>query len=209
MLNSKKTKSMFLNVDMDQLKNEVGEVILQALTESGDQDFLYLGSWCDKDRDIKTRKALAWKSLNKMDKIWKSKIDESLKIMLFRATTETILLYGSQTWALTASEEKALNGTYTRIRQVRNLSWKDRVDKKSIYGNLRPITETIRERRLRLAGHVHRDKSSPAHMTVLWQPKHGTVARGRSVTTLADTLLKETKQNSTVELHSLMNDRDV
>ena len=72
-----------------------------------------------------------------MEKIWKSKIDESLKIMLFGATTETILLYGSQTWALTASEEKALNGTYTRmLRQVRNLSWKDRVDKKSIYGNL-------------------------------------------------------------------------
>ena len=145
-----------------------------------------------------------------MDKIWKSKIDERLKIMLFRATTETILLYGSQTWALTASEEKALNGTYTRmLRQVRNLSWKDRVDKKSIYGNLRPITETIRERRLRLAGHIHRDKSSPAHITVLWQPKHGTVARGRSATTLVDTLLKDTKQNSTAELHSLMNDCDV
>ena len=95
------------------------------------------------------------------------------------------------------------------LRQVRNLSWKDRVDKKSIYRNLRPIKETIRERRLQLAGHVHRDKSSPAHMTVLWQPKHGTVARGRSATTLVDTLLKDTKQNSTAELHSLMNDRDV
>ena len=83
----------------EKLKNEVGEVILQALTESGYQDFLYLESWCDKERVIRTRKAPTWKSLNKMDKIWKSKIDESLKIMLFRATTETILLYGSQTWA--------------------------------------------------------------------------------------------------------------
>ena len=44
MLNSKKIKSVFLNVDVEQLKNEVGEVILQALTESGDQHFLYLGS---------------------------------------------------------------------------------------------------------------------------------------------------------------------
>ena len=78
-----------------------------------------MGSWCDKNRDIKTRKALerkAWKSLNKIDKIWKSKIDENLKIMLFRVTTtESILLYGIQTWALTASEEKTLRGTYTRI----------------------------------------------------------------------------------------------
>ena len=171
MLNSKKTKSMYLNVDVEQLKNEVGEVILQALTESGDQDFLYLGFWCDKDRDIRTRKALAWKSLNKMDKIWKSKIDESLKIMLFRATTETILHYRSQTWAQTQ--------------------------------------ETIKERRLRLAGHVYRDKSSLANMTVLWQPKHGTVGRGRSGTTLVDTLLKDTEQKTTADLHSLMSHRDV
>ena len=105
MLNSKKTKSMFLNVDVEQQKNEVGEVILQALTENGDQDFLYLGSWCDKDRDIRTLMTLVWKTLKKMYKILKSKIDESLKIMFFRATTETIPLYMSQTWALTASEE--------------------------------------------------------------------------------------------------------
>ena len=70
MLNSKMTKSMFLNVDVEQLNNEVGEVILQALTENGDQDFLYWGSWCDKDRDIRARKTLAWKSSNKMDKTW-------------------------------------------------------------------------------------------------------------------------------------------
>ena len=59
MLNSGKTKSMFLNIDAEELKNGTGDAILQALTESGDQDFLYLGSWCDKLRDMKTRKALA------------------------------------------------------------------------------------------------------------------------------------------------------
>ena len=75
---------------------------------------------------------------------------------------------------------ETIDGTYTRmLRQVQNLSWKDIVSKKSIYGNLKPITETIRERRLRLAGHVHRDKSSLAHNTILWQLKHSTVARSR------------------------------
>ena len=87
MLNSGKTKSMFLNIDAEELKNGTGDAILQALTESGDQDFLYLGSWCDKLRDMKTRKALAWRSLNKLDKIWKSNIDVNLKVLLFRATT--------------------------------------------------------------------------------------------------------------------------
>ena len=88
MLNSKKTKSMFLNVDVEQLKNEVGEVILQALTESGDQKIF--STWDPGvtriERDIKTRKAFISVEItfiNKMDKIWKSKIDERLKIMLF------------------------------------------------------------------------------------------------------------------------------
>ena len=56
MPNSGKTKSMFINLEYEQLKNEKGDAILQALTEKGEQDFLYLGSWCDKCRDISTKK---------------------------------------------------------------------------------------------------------------------------------------------------------
>ena len=210
MLNSSKTKSMFINLEYEQLKNEAGDIILQALTEKGDQDFLYLGSWCDKHRDISTRKALAWRSLNKLDKIWKSNLDEYLKVLLFRATTETILLYGSQTWALTAAEERDLNGTYTRmLRKVKNVGWQDKITNVKLYGNLTPIVETIRERRLRLAGHVYRDHSSPAHKTVLWQPKHGTVARGRPTTTLVDTLLKDTNLKNTTDLDACMMNRTV
>ena len=41
-------------------------------------------------------------------------------------------------------------------------------------------------------------------MTVLWQPKHGTVARGRSGTTLVDILLKDTEQKTIADLHSLV-----
>ena len=210
MLNSSKTKSMFINIEYEELKNEAGDVILQALTEKGDQDFLYLGSWCDKHRDISTRKALAWRSLNKLDKIWKSNLDEYLKILLFRATTETILLYGSQTWALTAAEERDLNGTYTRmLRKVKNIGWQDKIPNVTLYGNLTPIVDTIRERRLRLAGHVHRDHSSPAHKTILWQPKHGSVVRGRPTTTLVDTLLKDTGLETTTDLDECMTDRTV
>ena len=68
-LNVKKTKNMFFNVEVSLLSTVAGEVVKQALTESGDQDFKYLGSWSEQERDINTRKALAWKALNKMDKI--------------------------------------------------------------------------------------------------------------------------------------------
>ena len=62
---------MFFNVEVSLLSTVAGEVVKQALTESGDQDFKYLGSWSEQERDINTCKALAWKALNKVDKIWK------------------------------------------------------------------------------------------------------------------------------------------
>ena len=137
-------------------------------------------------------------------------MDEYLKVMLFRATTETILLYGSQTWALTSAEERELNGTYTRmLRKIKNIDWQAKLTNKQLYGKLKPITDTIRERRLRLAGHVHRDQSSPAHKTILWQPKHGAPARGRPTTTLVDTLLKDTNLNNTADLDACMTNRTV
>ena len=105
-LNAKKTKSMFFNTNIESIVTIEGTVIKQALTETGEQDFKYLGSWCNQDRDITTRKALAWQSLNQLTKIWKSNLDPKIKIQLFRATTETILIYGSPAWTLTKREEK-------------------------------------------------------------------------------------------------------
>ena len=131
-------------------------------------------------------------------------MDEYLKALLFRATTETIKLYGSQGWALTAAEERDLNGTYTRmLRKVKNIGWQDKITNVKLYGNLTPIVETIRERRLRLAGHVHRDHSFPAQKTILWQPRH------ESVATLVDKLLKDTNLKNTTDLDACMMNRTV
>ena len=115
-INAKKTKSMFFKRDSQVISTDGGIQIKQALVEStGQQDFKYLGSWCDQKRDINTRKALAWRSLHKIKHIWKSSLKKEIKLQLFRATTESILLYGSATWSLTKFEEKSLDGTYTRF----------------------------------------------------------------------------------------------
>lgn len=186
-----------------------GTEIKQALTETGDQDFVYLGSWCTQDRDIRTRKALAWKSLHKLNKVWSSKMSKRIKIQLFRATTETILLYGSSTWTLTKQEEKALDGTYTRmLRKVLNIKWNQKINNASLYGSLDKISNTIRSRRLKLAGHVFRDKSSPAHLTVTWMPSHGYANRGLK-TTFVDTLLTDTASSTIPELETIMSDRKI
>ena len=42
-------------------------------------DFKYLVSWiADNKKDMEVRIGLAWKALNKLDKIWKSKLKRKL-----------------------------------------------------------------------------------------------------------------------------------
>ena len=48
--------------------------------------------------DRKARKASAGIACNKMRKKWTSKLPRETKIRLFRASVESVLLYGSQTW---------------------------------------------------------------------------------------------------------------
>ena len=207
-LNAKKTMSMFINTGVELISTVGGCEVKQALTESGDQDFKYLGSWCDKSRDMQTRKALAWKALNKMDKIWKSELAKSLKLRYFRAAVETILLFGCATWTLTKAEEKSLDGTYTRmLRKVFNIDGHINITNKELYGGLSIISATIKRRRLQLAGHTYRDKTSPAHLTVTWDPHHGQASRGRPATSFVDSLLRDTGLATTAELETCMADR--
>jgi len=65
------------------------------------EDFIYLGSWIEStDREIRVRKGKAWGALHRLKDIWKSKLSKSLKIRLFIAACESVLLYGSETWTL-------------------------------------------------------------------------------------------------------------
>ena len=78
-------------------------------------DFKYLGSWiASTEKDLNIRIAKAWSALNKLEKIWKSDINKKLKMNLFHATVESVLLYGSSTWTPTKALEKRLDGTHTR-----------------------------------------------------------------------------------------------
>ena len=66
--------------------------------------------------------------------------------------------------------KKHLDGTYKRmLRMDYNISWKSHPTNKSLYGSLPCVTETVRQWRLSLAGHVtlHDD---PAGRLLLWTP---------------------------------------
>ena len=144
-------------------------------------DFQYLGSWVDNsEKDLKVRKALAWKASNKMSKLWKSNLSGSLKISFFRAAVESILLYGAEGWTLTEQLEARLDGCYTRLlMRVRNMNWRDHPSKEQIYGDLPKVSEVVRARRLNFAAHCARRLNEPVSRLVFWNPTQGTRSQGR------------------------------
>ena len=73
------------------------------------------------------------------------------------------------------------------LRTALNVSWRDHVANEDLYGHLPNVSSKIRERRIRVAGHLVRDKEEDASKVVLWQPQHGQTKRGRSKTTYIHT----------------------
>ena len=131
-INCKEKEYVMLNQANTELKSQGGELLKQV------EDFKYLGSWiADSKRDMEVRIRLAWKVLNKLDRIWKSKLKTELKIQFFRTTIESVLLYGAESWTLTNSMCRRLDGTCTiMLRAVVGFTWRDRKTNNEVYGQL-------------------------------------------------------------------------
>jgi hypothetical protein len=114
-----------------------------------------------------------------MGNIWKSKLPRYLKIKLFTTTVESVLIYGAETWTITVKMRKALDGCYTRLlRKALNIPWQSHTTNRDLYGSLLPISERLRTRRLKLAGHCYRKEDEAATKVLMWQPAHGKRSRG-------------------------------
>ena len=138
-----------------------------------------------------------------------SEINDKLKRRLFITTVKSVLLYGCEAWSLTVKDEKALDGVYTRmLRAALNVSWEDHIRNVDLYGYLPRLSDTIRQRRMRLAGHCVRHPELTACQLVLWEPTHGRRSRGRPHATYIDTLKRDTGLSSVAEIRTLMEDRE-
>ena len=94
------------------------------------------------------------------------------------------------------------------LRVALNISWEDHVKNVDLYGDLPRVTDKIRGRRMRLAGHCVRHPELVASELVLWEPIHGRRGRGRPHSTYIDTLKRDTGLSDVFEIRSLMGDRD-
>ena len=90
-----------------------------------------------------------------------------------------------------------------------NISWKDKINNITLYNGLSRISEVIKERRLKLAGHLMRHDNEMAHKLVLWEPTHGSARRGRKTITFVDNLREDIGLDDINEIKTMMLDRDV
>ena len=65
------------------------------------------------------------------------------------------------------------------LRAALNISWRDHMSNKDLYGKIPKITDTIREQSLRFSGHCWRSKNEVVSDLLLWLPIHVRRSRGR------------------------------
>jgi hypothetical protein len=173
-------------------------------------DFRYLGSWVNSsEKDLAVRIGLAWEACNKLWRIWKQTgLTRDLKLHLFKATVESVLLYGSSCWSLTVAQMKRLDGAYTKLlRRVLNIPYAAHVTNKVLYGELPRLSDVLRSRRLRFAGHCFRREGRPESDLLLWEPPGTFRLGGRARKSFPKQLLHDSALPTQRALEGEMRDR--
>ena len=92
------------------------------------------------------------------------------------------------------------------LRAALNKSWREHPTNKELYGKIPPISKSIRQQRLRFAGHCWRSKELVGDV-LLWRPSHGKQRPGRPKKTFIDQLMDDTGCQYD-ELPTAMSDRE-
>ena len=179
--------------------------------------FKYLGATLTKDglstAEIKIRLAIATASVVKLNKIWSSK-DTSFatKIKLYKTLVLSTLLYGCESWTLTADSTKRIQAFENKCyRRMLGISWKDRKTNEFVQrgvkaraGQQENLSGIVKRRKFAWFGHISRHNSLAK--TVLQGTLEGGRKRGRQVKCWVDNLKEWTRLDSPT-LTRLVEDR--
>ena len=142
-------------------------------------------------------KKLATVVMNKMDKIWirKDKISKKRKLNLYRALVKSILLYNCGTWGVTKAEENKLDAFHRKqLKRILGIKYPKKISDKNLYRETkeRPISETMKEARWKLLGHIlRRTEEIPANKAMIFYFNNnisGKKFKGARRTTLPEVL---------------------
>jgi sorting nexin-29 len=184
-LNASKTEVMHVGLtDAPPLTLSNGDCIAEC------KDFRYLGSLISSpDSIVADRRAQAWRAAVQLSPIFRSRLDDALKLRIMRTAVEPIFMYGLEAVPLTASREADLEICAYRgllryaldVRRPQTLA----DCKPDLKTALPSISNILRLRRQRLLGHVlrrhGRGESNPLALVILNPPQEG-FRRGKAGT---------------------------
>ena len=169
--------------------------------------FKYLGSTLTKDGrstvEIKTRLGIATSAMARLARIWRSgDISFHTKMKLLKALVLSILLYGCESWTMTAETTRRIQTFETKCyRRLLGISWSDRKTNEFVLakvaelaGPQEPLLATVKRRKLTWFGHVTRHNNLPK--TVLQGTLEGGRKRGRQMKCWMDNVKEWTRMDS-------------
>ena len=181
-VSSEKSKVM---VNGNDNSNEA-HIIMNGQTLEEVEAFKYLGATLTKDgrssTEVKIRLAISMSAMAGLSKIWRSKdISFPTKIKLFRSLVLSILLYGCESWTLTAELEKKIQAFEMKCyRRLLQISWTQHKTNEFVKnqvtmlaGPQEPLLAIVKRRKLAWFGHVTR------HNTLSKTIMQGTLEGGR------------------------------
>jgi len=141
------------------------------------------GTWV---REVKTRLAIATQHLPKLKKIWSKNISMITKMNLLRSVVISTALYGCGSWTLTPNLEKWIAAfemrCFHRLLQISDTAHRTNIsvtqEVTSMIGELEPLIEIVRRRKLQWFGHVSRHTVSLAN-AIMQGSISGKRTRGR------------------------------
>ena len=129
------------------------------------KSFTYLGSVVHNDggssQEVTRRIGLAHGVMDSLNtSIWRCRyLCRRTKIRIFKSLVIPVLLYGCETWTLNTDLKRRIDVFGTRcLRRIMGYRWYDFVSNQRLFHETdsRPITSIVRQRQLRLYGHVAR-----------------------------------------------------
>ena len=123
--------------------------------------------------------------MTKLNRIWKSSIRLSTKLKLYKSLVVSIVLYGCETWTLTAALEKKIQAFENKcLRKLLQISWTEHKTNNYVWSKIEglagpqePLLSTVKRRKLKWFGHNTRRCS--LSKTIMQGTVQGQRTRGR------------------------------
>jgi len=199
-VSTKKSKIMVNSASNDSTEIKMNGEILEEVSQ-----FKYLGSILAKDgtsnNEVKARIATATSALARLERIIRSNIISfCTKYHLYKSLVISILLYGCESWTLSAELERRIQAFENKChRRLLKISYKEhktnnyvKEEIKKCVGPQEPLLSTIKRRKLMCFGHTTRHNTLAK--TILQGTVEGKRRRGRQKKSWVDNIKEWTAQ---------------